>query len=211
MPRGCGLRWACTYCRRAYYSRVRERLAWALAQNPRGTLQTVGVPHSGALETDERRLKRAWIRWRAHAQKHYRRSWPYVGVYEITASDAGHTHAHLIYHEPHTFQPWSLWRRWWVLALPGLQWISLRRLYGTPAQQAGYLAKYLSKGIEPNTLTPKRAAELLHAWRGKRVITASRGYFCGAPRRCCPLCGGRSTPGTLYDAVLADCSATIKE
>ena len=62
------------------------------------------------------------------------------------------------------------------------------------------MAKYLSKGVTPEQFEPARAAELLRSWAGKRVMTASRGYFAGFARDGCAKCGQKHRPGSAFDA-----------
>ena len=198
VPIYCDQRWSCELCRKRYYRTVYAKLRHGMARHAAGHFVTYGVPHSGSLAADERTLKRGWARWRALAQHHQGRSYPYVGVCELTASDGGHTHIHVVYHAPGR-RPYGEWRRWFTRAVPGLQWVGLRPLYGVAGKRAAYLAKYMSKGVDAETMTPERAAELLSAWHGKRVVTASRGYFKGWQSGGCPKCGQRCSPGSVWD------------
>ncbi len=164
---------------------------------------TLTVRHSGELATDRATIELGWRRWRARAQKHWARSWPYVGVWEVTGSDGGNVRLHVFYHAP-GFLEWREMRRWWVDGTQRAgQWVGFRSAFGTAESRAGYLAKYLSKGVDPRVFAAERAAELLVGWKGKRVYTASRGYFAGyAP--CCRACQERQELATVVEAAEAN-------
>lgn len=58
------------------------------------------------------------------------------------------------------------------------------------ASVADYLAKYVTKGVDPAVFTGQKAGELLVAWRGKRKVTTSVEFW--RPERdrsrLCPVC-----------------------
>lgn len=60
-----------------------------------------------------------------------------------------------------------------------------------PSDAAFYLAKYVTKGVQPGELSGRKAGELLAASRGRRKVTTSRGFWRPlAARGCdCPTCG----------------------
>ncbi len=70
----------------------------------------------------------------------------------------------------------------------------------TQAQSAGdYLAKYVTKGVDPSEFTGAKAGELLVAFRGKRKVSTSANFWRDVDARC-GCCSER------YRAVGAPCS-----
>jgi hypothetical protein len=130
----------------------------------------------GGYTVGERYSAKAW--WGHHAV-----------TYEVTGGTKrdGHLHAHAAVISQ--WVPYDELHEAWRAACPGARHIDIVDP-GTHAKRARerghkangsstaaeYLAKYITKGVEPSELTGRKAGEMLVAFRGRRKVTTSR-YF----------------------------------
>jgi hypothetical protein len=171
------------------------RASWRMhktGMQPGVYLVTLTGPHSGDVAQDRAALGAAWRRLTKAASAG--RWWgAYALTWEVTAGKSGtpHVHAHVAcvsswipYEELH-----EAWRR----AMPGALVLDVQapqRARNESGRAANYLAKYVTKGIEPGELTGQQAGSLLVAFHGRRKVTTSA-HFWFAKRRECPRCGKR--------------------
>lgn len=106
--------------------------------------------------------------------------------------------------------PWT-WRRRvqprglrevWADAVPGATVLEVsppRKGADDVADAAGYLAKYVTKGVDPSEFTGAKAGELLCAFRGRRKVSTSSGFW----DRSVPTC---ECCGEVYENVETPCS-----
>lgn len=195
----------------------RRRRGHRGSSSPGVYLITLTVQHSGDIRADRRALARGWravskassyggydIRdrdgnvvrssaakwWGAHAL-----------VYEATPGTKGdgHLHAHVAcisswvpYHELR-----AVWRKATGSVVvdvvdPSTQ-AARSKARGYASNEAGtaaaYLAKYVTKGVDPREFTGRKAGELLAAFRGVRKVTTSEGFWRPVASRACSCCG----------------------
>jgi hypothetical protein len=162
-------------------------------------LITLTMPHSGDLVTDRRVMGEAWgaISKAASYGGYYvgntrcdDKWWGHHAVtYEVTggAKNDGHLHAHAAVISQ--WVPYEELHAAWREACPGAKHLDIvdpatqakrsrahgRKVNGS-STAAEYLAKYVTKGVEPRELTGRKAGEMLVAFRGRRKVTTSR-YF----------------------------------
>jgi hypothetical protein len=93
----------------------------------------------------------------------------------------------------------------WRDAMPGALVVDVKhpRTNADDALTSGvYLAKYVTKGVEPAEFTGRKAGELLCAFRSRRKVSTSAGFW-PEPERECPCCEERyrltGTPCSLQD------------
>lgn len=175
-------------------------------------LITLTGPHSGDLETDRKRMGRAVRKLQKYATA--AGWWrTYALTWEATAGRRGdgHMHAHLAVVSswvPYTAQQanrynadlwaprrkgerrkqrapglWEVWER----CMEGARVVDVQapRSGGDGALAAGhYLAKYVTKGIDPSEFTGAKAGELLVAFRSRRKVSTSRSFWVVADTRC---------------------------
>jgi hypothetical protein len=179
-------------------------------------LITLTGPHSGDLETDRRRMGKAVRKLQKYATA--AGWWhTYALTWEVTAGARadGHMHAHLAVVSswvPYTFRQASrydaaLWaprrkgerakrpaiglRELWAKCMPGARVLDVQapREGGDGPLAAGhYLAKYVTKGIDPAEFSGAKAGELLVAFRSRRKVSTSRAFWV-APDTRCACCG----------------------
>ncbi len=217
-PVGCDNPQLCAWCRKRHWRKWRHRITRSMDIHLRAArarwnryrdgkmlpgiyLVTLTGPHSGDIEQDRIALGRAWERLRkvAHAEQWWK---TYALTWEVTKGESGtpHVHAHVAvisswipYEELHI-----AWRR----AMPGALVLDVQapnRTRSEAGRAANYLAKYVTKGIEPSELTGRKAGELLVAFRSRRKVTTSR-HFWQHQKRECPKCG------QMHQSVGAPCS-----
>lgn len=173
-------------------------------------LITLTMPHSGDLVTDRRVIGEAWgaISKAASYGGYYvgdtksEAKWwgHHAVVYEVTGGkkDDGHLHAHAAVISQ--WVPYNELRAAWSEACPGAKYLhvvdpatqaqrskAFGRKANTASNAAGYLAKYVTKGVEPRELTGQKAGEMLVAFRGRRKVTTSRYFWrplAGRSKRC---------------------------
>jgi hypothetical protein len=110
-------------------------------------------------------------------------------TYEVTGGtkNDGHLHAHAAVISQ--WVPYEELHAAWREACPGAKHLDVvdpatqakrSNAHGRKANGAStaaeYLAKYVTKGVEPRELTGRKAGEMLVAFRGRRKVTTSR-YF----------------------------------
>lgn len=207
---GCDQVQLCARCRQRHWRRWRRRITRALDAHVRAAraewhthrgaggklpgvyLITLTVPHSGSIAVDRERLAKGWRKLTKIASA---RHWwgAYALTYEVTPGQdgLGHVHVHIAavsswipYEELH-----GAWRsitgaRVLDVSAPG----SRRR-----ESAADYLAKYVTKGVDPAVFTGQKAGELLCAFRGKRKVTTSLEFWSPLRDRetLCQTCGAR--------------------
>jgi len=208
VPVGCDQVQLCIRCSKVHWRRWRRRIAHAMdghlraargewSKHRRGKLPgiyliTLTIPHSGSIITDREALGAAWRHLTKIATA---RQWwgAYALTYEVTpgTDGRGHVHAHVAavsswipYEELHVE-----WRR-----VSGAMILDVSAPRSTRhGCAADYLAKYVTKGVDPTVFTGGKAGEILVAMRGKRKVTTSR-YFWRPVRdreRVCRVCGKR--------------------
>ena len=177
-------------------------------------LVTVTAPHSGDLETDRIAMGKGV---RKLLQVAAREGWwqTYALTWEATSGrdGLGHMHAHIAVisswipytgdqaaaRDPLALAPRRLGERRrasvgireaWARVMPGAVVLDVKapRQGADGASSAGeYLAKYVTKGVEPIDFTGRKAGELLCAFAGRRKVTTSRYFW--VPRvaecKCC--------------------------
>lgn len=167
-------------------------------------LVTLTAPHSGDLETDRIAMGKAV---RKLLQVAAREEWwsTYALTWEATAGrdGLGHMHAHVavvsgwipytsaqaVAADPEALAPRRLGalrrrhvglREAWARAMPGAVVVDVQapRRGADNASSAGqYLAKYVTKGVEPAEFTGRKAGELLCAFLGRRKVSTSRHFW----------------------------------
>lgn len=162
-------------------------------------LITLTAPHSGDMEADRETIGVAVRKLLKHANK---RDWwrTYALTWEATGGNdgKGHVHVHLAVISswvPYTsenvdaVQPRKKGERKrsrrglhevWMDAVPGAIQpdVSPPDRTRNEAQSAGYyLAKYVTKGVDPIEFTGAKAGELLCAFRNRRKVSTSAGFW----------------------------------
>lgn len=169
-------------------------------------------PHTGDLETDRKVMGKAVRRLQKHATA--AGWWrTYALTWEATAGSRGdgHMHAHLAVVSswvPYTSKQASrydaaLWaprrkgerkrcaqiglHELWRKCLPGARVLDVqapRRGGDGPLAAGHYLAKYVTKGIDPTEFSGAKAGELLVAFRSRRKVSTSRGFWLPTDTAC---------------------------
>lgn len=153
-------------------------------------LVTLTGPHSGDIEMDRRKLGRAWESLRKHA--HAAQWWKtYALTWEVTKGESGTPHVHAHVAVISSWVPYDELHAAWRHAMPGALVLDVQSpakdTRNASGRAANYLAKYVTKGIEPSELTGRKAGELLVAFRKRRKVTTSR-HFWMKTKRPCPTC-----------------------
>ena len=191
---GCGQRWLCEDCRRDTYQKTRKRLLRACRAHTkaarrkgnkrRWVLVTLTCRHTGDLRADRRTIVEGWRKLRQWLH-HDIGQFPYAMTWEATegTDGLGHVHAHVVALWP--WVDWSAVAAEWRLATGGKSSrIHLQSVRKGGTGAANYLAKYVSKGVQPLRMTPKLAAQLLGSFYGKRIVSASRRFYVALPKEC---------------------------
>lgn len=199
---GCRQRWLCERCRLRHARRMRRRLhrscrIWEKTARGRSwRLMTFTPPeHSGDIALDHRRIGRAWRKWQQWLARQVGK-FPYALVWEVTEGNdgRGHVHAHVVALLPF-FDYRAALDRWRAeIGRADAQWDCQKATKG-PGGAAEYVAKYVSKGSNPGVFTPELAARTCAAFYGKRLVTASHGFWFKPPPEC-------KKCGELYKLVL---------
>jgi diadenosine tetraphosphate (Ap4A) HIT family hydrolase len=142
-------------------------------------LITLTGPHSGDLETDRRVLGEAW---RALSKIANAERWwsAYAMTWEATPGQNGEGHLHMHVAALSSWVPYEDLHTAWRSVMPGALVLDVqapkqgRKAVG---RAANYLAKYVTKGIEPVEFTGRKAGELLVAMRGRRKVTTSARFW----------------------------------
>lgn len=220
VPVGCDLVQLCEWCRKRHWRRWRRKITRALDAHVRaargswhGTgrrgrlpgvyLITLTVPHSGSIAVDRDVIGRGWRKLTKAASAG--RWWgAYALTYEVTPGKdgLGHVHAHIA--AVSSWIPYDDLHRVWREAT-GARVLDVSAPSGSTRREsaADYLAKYVTKGVDPTVFTGQKAGELLIAFRGKRKVSTSVGFWSPTKEReaTCGTCGARhelvGAPGSL--------------
>lgn len=213
---GCDQTQLCMRCSKQHWRRWRRRITRAMDAHVRAArgewhaarrrgeqrgmmpgvyLVTLTVPHSGSIAVDRETIARGWRKLTKVAQAG---GWwsAYAMTYEVTPGSErdgrrGHVHVHLAavsswipYEELH-----EAWRKYTGAVVIDVSAPRSKRCESA----ADYLSKYVTKGVDPAVFTGQKAGELLVAWRGKRKITTSVGFWRPTKHMetVCKRCGGR--------------------
>lgn len=217
VPVGCDQTQLCEACRKEHWRRWRKRIvrsfdahlrgardAWgrsgAHGRRPGIYLITFTMPHSGDIATDRRTMG---VAWRALTKAANAGGWwgTYALAWEVTPGTSGDGHVHMHVAVISSWVPYRELRDAWERVMPGATKRSSvdvqapsRKHRSDSESAADYLAKYVTKGVEPAVFTGQKAAELLVAFRGLRKVTTSLHFW--RPMRDregrCPHCGERN-------------------
>ena len=208
---GCDQTLLCRTCRKRHWKRWRRKIVRSMDAHVRAArgswyaggrqgmrpgvyLITLTVPHQGSI-SDTRELLMAG--WRKLTKISVAGGWwgAYAMTLEVTPGTRGdgHVHAHIAavsswipYEELH-----AAWEK--VTGARVLDVVAPGR--ATRSEKAAeYLAKYVTKGVDPADFTGAKAGELLVAFRGKRKVTTSVGFWKPISNRdrLCSVCGERT-------------------
>jgi hypothetical protein len=211
--------------RARWYGTSRERRR---GMRPGVYLITLTAPHSGDLERDRKSMGRAVRKMLKHATaaKWWR---VYALTWEATKGTVGDGHLHCHMAVISSWVPYTSeqvkgeraevrdrrgrptkrgrmgLRELWADVCPGALVVDVKApgQASNAAYSAGrYLAKYVTKGVDPVEFTGRKAGELLVAFRGRRKVTTSAGFW--RPRHgACESCKERYrltlTPCSLQD------------
>lgn len=210
VPVGCDQTQLCETCRRTHWRRWRKRITRAMDAHLEGArrawcgpdrrgmrpgvyLVTFTMPHSGDVVLDRGRMYTAW---RAITKIASARSWwgHFALTWEVTPGTRGDGHVHLHVAAISSWIPYDELREAWAAAMPGSIQpdVSAPKRSSKPAQSAAdYLAKYVTKGVDPAVFTGQKAGELLVAFRGQRKVSTSIGFWVPIRDRdtACKVCG----------------------
>jgi hypothetical protein len=209
LPVGCAQVALCARCSVTYWRRWKKRIRGALelhtlgarkrwAARPAGErsgmrpgiyLVTLTVPHDGGIAEQRAVLGRAWRGLTKIAHK-YRWWSDYAATFEATPGSDGRGHVHLHVAAISSWIPYEELHAHWRRLAPGAVIVDVQapRADRTPKTAANYLAKYVTKGVEPSEFTGALAGELLVANRGKRRVLTSVDFWQLAPDPC-RVCG----------------------
>lgn len=191
---GCDQTTLCAQCRRRHWQRWRRRITrsmdahlraargeWARAGRrgmlPGIYLVTLTTEHSGSIADDRAALAKGW---RALSKVANARRWwgAYALTYEVTPGRDGRGHVHIHLAAISSWIPYEDLHAAWRAACPGSLILDVSAPRSSRrANVADYLAKYVTKGVEPAVFTGQKAGELLVAFRGKRKVTTSAGFW----------------------------------
>lgn len=191
VPVGCDQVQLCDRCRKRHWRKWRRRITRALDAHVRAArgewhktrgagggmlpgvyLITLTVPHSGSIVEDRAKLARGWRRLTKIANAE--RWWgAYALTYEVTpgADGLGHVHVHVA--AVSSWVPYERLHEAWR-SITGARVLDVSAPGSRRRESAAdYLAKYVTKGVDPDEFTGQKAGELLVAFRGKRKVTTS--------------------------------------
>jgi len=196
-----GLDDALTRERKRYWQTPRYRRR---GRAPGVYLLTLTAPHTGDLEVDRIRMGKAVRKLLKYATAE---GWwsTYALTWEATQGEdgLGHMHAHMavisswipysaeqvLTRDPNALTPRRPGERRrkprglhdvWRDAMPGALVLDVqapRTNADDAASAAGYLAKYVTKGVDSAEMTGRKAGELLCAFRGRRKVTTSARFW----------------------------------
>jgi len=199
----------CARCRKWWWGKWRARITSSIDEHVRRArarwyrgarrgmppgvyLVTLTGPHSGDLAVDRKRLGDAWRKLTKVA--HAGRWWgAYALTWEATRGDDGQGHLHAHVAVVSSWIPYDELHAAWREAMPGAVVLDVQapkksKHARTEAESAArYLAKYVTKGVEPGEFSGRKAGELLVAFRGLRKVTTSRHFWHHDTR--CKQCG----------------------
>lgn len=175
-------------------------------------LVTLTMPHSGDLVADRTTMGDAWRDLSKRAsyggyqlgERYSLRKWwgHHAVVYEATdgTKSDGHMHCHAAVISQ--WVPYAELRAQWARSIPGAVIVDVvaphvavakANAKGYATNQAGtaanYLAKYVTKGVDPSEMSGRKAGELLVAFAGRRKVTTSR-HFWRVHSNAVPTCNG---------------------
>ncbi len=207
LPVGCDNPQLCEWCRKRHWRKWRHRITRSMEKHLKGAtrswhryrdggmppgiyLVTLTGPHSGDIETDRKRMGEAWERLRktAHAERWWK---TYALTWEVTKGESGTPHVHAHVAVISSWIPYEELHEAWRRAMPGAMVLDVqapKRTRNACGAAANYLAKYVTKGIEPSELSGAKAGELLVAFRNRRKVTTSQ-HFWHREKKDCPKCG----------------------
>lgn len=209
---GCGQVQLCPTCavRRAKKARrkigesLKTHLAAAVATwgrdgargpRPGVYLVTLTAPHTGDVGRDRDRLADAWREFQQWGRRHD--VWGhYVAVWEATPGTRGDGHVHLHVAMISTWLPYEQMHREWrravdaEIAVMHISAPKREHLRTSAFNAAGYVAKYVSKGVQPSDMSGEKAGELLAASYGRRKLVTSVRFFVPLPCVCRECRGG---------------------
>lgn len=193
-------------------ARIRTSLTNHLGRMPAGhhlVMLTMALRHSGDVRADRMELSASWRRFRdSYADAFrtrvgkrgkrwlYRRAtFPFVGVYEVTPGEdgLGHVHIHVLCVWPKGQAgdggpgDWSVARRLWVEAAQGRSEVIFFSVVRRCGAAAGYVAKYVSKGVGSDGFNSQLSARVCAATYNTRFVFTSR-YFWEKWENRCPAC-----------------------
>lgn len=188
---------------RAMDAHVRAARALWMAERARGRargmlpgvyLVTLTVPHSGSISVDRDVIAKGWRKLTKVATAE---GWwdAYALTYEVTPGRDGKGHVHVHVAAISSWVPYERLHEVWR-AVTGAEVLDVQAPKARGAKSAAdYLAKYVTKGVDPAVFTGQKAGELLVAMRGKRKVTTSVAFWrpmrdreitcktCGKPHR----------------------------
>ncbi len=208
LPVGCDATSLCAWCRKKHWRRWRHRItrsmdthltaaraSWGVhrrGMRPGVYLVTFTGPHSGDIARDRERLGKAWRKLTkiASAEKWWS---AYALTWEVAMSKKGdglgHVHAHVACVS--SWIPFDELLEAWRSVMPGARVLDVQapnRKRNEAGCAASYLAKYVTKGVDPAEMTGQKAGELLVAFRGRRKVTTSAKFWTRATERACKKC-----------------------
>lgn len=214
VPVGCEQTQLCATCSKTHWRRWRKKITRAMGAHltaarrawdtttiarrrgmrPGIYLITFTSPHSGDVVVDRRRMYTAW---RALTKRAHAGGWwsTFAATWEVTPGTSGDGHVHLHVAVISSWVPYDELRMAWQMVAPG----SIQPDVQAPRSSRGagaaadYLAKYVTKGVDPSVFTGQKAGEMLVAFRGVRKVSTSLRFW--VPNRDrdtrCPRCGER--------------------
>lgn len=201
---GCRQHLVCPYCRLqrslSLTTRIREALAVQWEHAPRNALlvmATISLRHTGDIHADRKELAQAWKRFRKRCQRRWG-SFVFVGTFEVTPGEdrLGHVHAHMVCIWPRgkpgdaTQGDWQTLRELWIDAAgTGPDGIARSTRVDFRASKrtrdaAGYIAKYVAKGVTSGGFDPVLAAKVASGTYNTRWLVTSRGFWLPWPPVC---------------------------
>jgi hypothetical protein len=209
---GCDQVQLCDVCRKRHWRKWRKRIVRALDSHVRaarsrwhGTqrrgympgvyLITLTVPHQSSIAGSRDLLMRGWrsLTKRASAGKWWG---AYALTIEVTPGTHGDGHVHAHVAVVSSWVPYKELHEAWesITGAVVLDVSPPRRGSARSQDAAEYLAKYVTKGIDPAVFTGQKAGEMLVAFRGKRKVTTSKEFWrpLRDVDRKCTKCGERS-------------------
>ncbi len=181
------------------------RRSWVGRGCPRGgkpiiVMMTFTIAHSGDVMRDRRDLQEGW---REFWKRLKRRGWaqPYCGAWEATSGRdrLGHPHLHVAMVWP--FRDFGFIRRLWRASCPRSERIHFgtgkKRRDGAPTNgksAAAYIGKYISKGVDLDTMGEVLAADIVAATYNQKTVISGTGqkgvkFWLPWERPHCECCG----------------------
>jgi hypothetical protein len=208
---GCDQVQLCATCGKRHWRKWRRRIVRAMDAHVRAArgawhhagkpgrlpgvyLITLTIPPQSSIAEGREKLMRGW---RALTKRANAGGWwgAYALTIEVTpgTSGQGHVHAHIA--AVSSWVPYAELHEAWR-SITGARVLDVQAPgRATRSHKAAeYLAKYVTKGIDPAVFTGQKAGELLVAFRGKRKVTTSVAFWTPTKERehQCPTCGKAS-------------------